>query len=96
MDKTAFLARYPEFASTNATVAGAALIDAALAETLLELDPEIWGNKLNAGHGALTAHRLAVSPSGNAAKLSNKDGTSTYGHNYMALLRSVSGGGMLL
>lgn len=97
MTKAQFLAQFPEFQATNDSgAAGVALIEAMLAAALLELDADMWDALIDQGQGYLAAHKLAVSPWGNAAKLSNKDGTSTYGAHYNALLRLVGGGGMLL
>lgn len=96
LTRAAFIDQFPEFAATADRAAGQTLIDAMLAAALLEIDPDSWGDKSDQGQAYLAAHKLAVSPWGNASKLSNKDGTSTYGAHYQGLLRQVSGGGLLL
>ena len=85
--RTTFLERYPEFAETDAAV-----VDAALDEAEEQIDSDVWGRFENAGHGALTAHLLADSPFGNAAKLKAKDGSepsTIYERRYRRLVKLV-------
>ena len=88
MSPTAFLARYPEFAR-----AGLPLVEAVLGECAARLDVGTWGTLFDAGHGLLTAHTLALSPFGQAARMAPKDGVTTYWRQYDELLRIVSCGG---
>lgn len=68
MTKTEFLARFPEFSPTDETAPG--LLEAVLAETLAELDADLFGSDLNQAHGYLTAYRLVASPRGRTLKVS--------------------------
>lgn len=54
----------PEFANTDRK-----LIDETVQEAAQELDPCVWGVMLAAGHKYLTAHKLALSPSGSNTRL---------------------------
>lgn len=59
MDYVAFLVRYPEFSTVDT-----ALITAILAEVAFGLDAGIYGLRFAAAQGALTAHKLWLSPAG--------------------------------
>lgn len=67
-----FVAAFPEFSEVDAPV-----IDAKLAEAQRRIDPSVWLQWENDGHGQLTAHLLANSPLGNAAKLQPNNGPKT-------------------
>ena len=85
-----FLARFPEFKGTakdSSDLIGAALNDAALV-----IDAGVWGNLAGQGHGYLTAHRLALSPFGQQARMIAKGGTTTYQAHYEALVKIVGSG----
>lgn len=73
MDITAFRRRYPEFDKL-----GNDLLQATLDEAALELDVDVFGDQWPAAHGALTAHKLTLSPYGQAARMVPKDGVTTY------------------
>jgi hypothetical protein len=81
-----FLVSFPEFSATDAP-----LLTAKLAEAEAQIDPLVWGSRSTAGHGYLTAHLLAMSPFGNAAKLVDKKST-TYETHYLRLVRIVTAG----
>ena len=74
-----FRAKFPEFVNVSD-----ALIGVNLAEALAELDKNVWnypGPRFDAAHGYLTAHKLALTPYGQAARLdpNKNDGAySTY------------------
>lgn len=64
---------YPEFVRTDT-----ALIDAKLAEAALSCDPLVWGSRTDEAIMLTAAHLLAISPWGQQAKLSARDGSSVY------------------
>lgn len=71
VDVASFKARFPEFVN-----AGDALIAAVITEAELEVPAKVWRAKTDAGVLWLAAHKLATSPSGEAARLAN--GSSMY------------------
>ena len=87
-----FIARYPEFKATSTDLVGAMLNDAALM-----IDCGVWGPKAGQGHGYLTAHRLALSPFGQQARMvipakGTTPATSTYKVQYDELVGIVGSG----
>lgn len=70
----AFVLARPEFVR-----APAESLASALAEAVLEVDAEVWGDLTDIGVSLLAAHKLAISPFGQMAKLVAKDGSTTYG-----------------
>ncbi len=62
--RTTFLESFPEFSEVDTAV-----VDAKLAEAARRIDPTVWGDWEDDGHGQLTAHLLANNPLGNGAKL---------------------------
>ncbi len=82
----AFRIQFPEFAACPDELAQAYLDAAAL-----QVGAEVWGTLVDQGHGYLTAHKLALSPYGQAARLSKK-GETTYYQHYQELRSSVAGG----
>lgn len=91
MDLAAFRTRYPEFGNVPD-----ALIEAVLAEALLELNETIFGDMLSTAQGFLAAHKLAVSPYGVGTKLVNKDGSTSYGVHFDAIVAKTVEGALLL
>lgn len=85
-----FMAGNPEFSKTPQ-----GLIAAKLAEAVLEVDPVIWGRLTDTGVTYLTAHKLALSPFGQNARLVAKDGTTTYQTHYKRLVGIVAIGGIV-
>jgi hypothetical protein len=59
VNTAAFLIRYPEFGPIDPT-----LIVAVLTEVGTELNPTLYPTNYDAAQGALTAHRIFVSPAG--------------------------------
>ncbi len=82
-----FQTRFPEFKATDTSLVAATLNDAALM-----IDAQVWGNLAGQGHGYLTAHRLALSPFGQQARMVQKDGTTTYQKHYERLVGIVGSG----
>lgn len=76
-----FRAKFAEFAAASDP-----LVQEALDEASDELDPDVWGSRLNAGHGWLTAHILTESGYG---KQVPKDGTTTFGRRFEELAKRV-------
>jgi hypothetical protein len=70
-----FLAAFPEFEGIEPS-----LLTAALASAVASCDSCVYGRQYGLAVGYLTAHRLALSPWGNASKLSTEKGkgTTTY------------------
>ncbi len=67
-----FKVRFPEFANTDP-----ALVQAVIDEAAAETPARTWRHKADQGVLQLAAHKLAISPSGQDARLST-DGRSTY------------------
>lgn len=93
MDYPTFITLQPEFADTDVTLVNAELTSAALL-----VDSTVWGSLADTGIRYLTAHRLALSPFGQAARLVSKNGTTTYWTHYKTLQRTVgcAGSGLIL
>lgn len=83
---TTFRTSFPEFVR-----APDSLIAAKLAEATRQIDPALWGDKFDDGVGYLAAHKLALSPFGNTAKLTPNT-TTTYEIHYRRLLGMVTAG----
>ncbi|HYQ47160.1 MAG TPA: hypothetical protein VER11_34555 [Polyangiaceae bacterium] len=74
MTRDAFLTLYSQFSTLDPDI-----VEAQLAETLLGLDATVYGARLDAAHGALTAHELWVSPAGMPLRgESDQAGTSDF------------------
>ena len=86
-----FLTRFPEFKQASTELVAATLQDAALM-----IDCGVWGPKAGQGHGYLTAHRLALSPFGQQARLvvtaRGLPATSTYEVAYKQMVAIVGSG----
>lgn len=87
LSRANFLIAFPEFGEVDT-----ALVDAKLAEALRSIDAVVWDTRADDGQGYLTAHLLAFSPMGNAAKLVSAGGTTTYEAHYKKLVRTVAAG----
>lgn len=100
MDLPTFRTYHPEFVNVPDT-----LVQAELDGASLEIDQGIWGTfaatpivstaaltKADMGHRFLAAHKLALSPFGQNARLVAKDGGTTYLTHYQKLQRQVSSG----
>lgn len=82
-----FRARFPEFEKATDT-----MVVAALAEAARGCDPGIFGNRFADGVCLKAADQLAISPWGRMARMVSKEGTSTYGARFDALVLVVAGG----
>lgn len=81
-----FRLSFPEFDQVDDT-----LIESKLDEATESIDVGVWGGRATTGHGYMTAHLLAMSPGGNAAKLVKNDST-TYEQHFKRLVRVATGG----
>lgn len=79
-----FITLQPEFADTDVAQVNAELTAAAIEVSLVE-----WGDLADDGVRYITAHRLALSPFGQAARLVAKDGSTTYFTHYKRLVTIV-------
>jgi hypothetical protein len=68
-----FRARFPEFKTALDP-----LVQSVLDAAALETNVEELGNAFDEAHGLLAAHKLAISPFGQSARMVNKDGMTTY------------------
>lgn len=96
-----FRAQFPEFGNVSDT-----LVTAMLGAAFLDLSPCVWGQygvvggnmtKADQGQMYLTAHKLCMSPFGQNARMmvNNKSQgyeKTTYGSEFLLLLRSVTSG----
>lgn len=80
-------ARFPEFAKTEDSHVTEAIADAAA-----RTDVNVWGDRYDVAVRQLAAHLLAISPWGQQAKLSAKDGSSTYLVEYERMVQEVAHG----
>ncbi len=87
MTLTEFKIQFPEFRSVPDP-----LLTATLAASALEHSAEVWGTLLDQGIAYLAAHKLALSPYGNTAKLAGANGSSTYYSHWGDLVRKVAQG----
>jgi hypothetical protein len=86
MTKDAFLTLYSQFSTLDPDV-----VEAQLAETLAGLDPAVYGARLDAAHGALTAHELWISPAGMPLRSeSDQVDTSDYLKKFQRIRREVA------
>ncbi len=68
-----FTTSHPEFIP-----AGEDLIEAKVAAAVLQVDAEVWGDKVDLGVELTAAHLLAMSPFGQNARLVPEDGVTIY------------------
>lgn len=89
MTPAQFRTRFPEFVSASNEMVSAYLTSAAL-----EMNEDIWGDRYDEGQAYLAAHKMALSPSGQAAKMvpQNNVTSTVYWTHYMRLVRIVTGG----
>src|SRR4051812_49346462 len=87
MNLTQFRTRFPEFDGVADTI-----IEATLAEALLRLNVTIYGKRIDEAQGYLTAHKLALSPYGQAARLATEDGKTTYAVHFKEMQRELTYG----
>jgi hypothetical protein len=65
-------------------------IQSRLDQAAARINPEIWADKTDMGHGYLTAHLLATSPYGQNARLVSDKGETTYNREYVRLQAEVA------
>ncbi len=82
MNTAEFRARFPEFDNVDDC-----LIERHVADAVAELDQGHLGKLYDACVCYLAAHRLTLSPLGQAARLAPKDGVTTYLTHYRDLVR---------
>lgn len=87
LDYEAFIRRFPEFIETDRP-----LVDEKLAESLLEIDAAVWRTQADLGQGYRAAELLALTPFGRAARMVQKDGSTTYGTIYAGMVQRVAFG----
>lgn len=88
MDYPTFVIQFPEFRGADVS-----LIQAQLDAAALELDTVRWGTLFDQAQGYLAAHKLALSPYGQNAKMAAKDGSTTYMVHFKDLvLKQISPG----
>jgi hypothetical protein len=80
-----YRSKYPEFAG-----APDALVNKALSDAAEQLDAGVWGSYLQQAHGLLASHLLALSPSGQFARLENEPSETTYYKAYKDLRYAVT------
>jgi hypothetical protein len=77
----AFRIRFPELKQ-----AVDQLVQASLDAAALSVDPVVWVEKYDEGHGLLAAHLLTLSPFGQAVRLvTNNDKSTTYLAHYQRM-----------
>lgn len=86
-----FLERFPEFDKTTE-----ALVEAKLAEALLQIHAPTWGDKADLGQGYLAAAMLAQSQRGLNSRLQSDQNRSTYQDQFDRLRSSVAYGPILI
>lgn len=78
---------YPEFGEASDE-----FVQAHLDQQVGYLDVEVLGSQLDEAHGLRAAHSMALSPHGQAAKLSSSQGESTYGRQLETLNNTLGYG----
>jgi hypothetical protein len=88
MNLLTFRIRYPEFATSSDALAQSGLDEAALS-----VDPNVYGQKFDAAHGAFAAHLLWTGVHGASIRLdgdSKPDEKSRYWEEFARLRREVA------
>lgn len=84
---TTFKARWSEFAPIDD-----ATVTAALAEATESCNATDFAERFDEAVGLLAAHKLAISPMGQQARLESKEGDTTYRQEWARLSRMCCGG----
>ncbi len=81
-----FIVRFPFFSSADA-----AQVQVELANATRAVNSAMFAEQTDDAIGLLTAHRMALHPGGENARMKSVDGTSrtTYGDQYAEMLRRV-------
>lgn len=87
LSRANFLVRFPEFTDT-----ATAILDAALAEAVDQVNQTVWGSRWDAGVGYYAAHLLAISPRGETMRLSDAKTMDTYELHFKRLQSMVTVG----
>lgn len=84
-----FIARFPAFEPADAAV-----VQIELANAARIVNSDMFIEQTDDAVGLLTAHRMALRPGGEFARMKNKDGGSrtTYGDLYQAMQKNVMPG----
>lgn len=93
-DFTSFTKAFPAFQRTDRDV-----VEAKIAEATRGIDAAVWGDLADDGIGYLAAHKLAMMPGGEHARLIpanakpiRGEALTTYEREYKRLMRSVTSG----
>lgn len=87
VDVQTFTDRFAEFEGVDEPY-----IQRFLNAAISEVDPVVWGDKADEGILYLTAHKMALSPAGKAARLVAPDQASTYEKEFRRLVKIVASG----
>jgi hypothetical protein len=90
-DLASFLVRFPEFQRVPAPQIAAHLGDAAL-----EVNPDLFGTKVDVAIYYLTAHKLATSPWGMTARLVDPELATVYKTHFDNLLAQSAPGVLVI
>lgn len=82
-----FRVHFPEFDGASDS-----LVQAKLDEAALALDERVFGARFDEAVRYSAAHRLALSPFGQNARMVAKDGSTTYGTQLDNVCRACAGG----
>lgn len=86
MSLARFLKRFPEFDEKGID---AGLIELAIAEAQSEMNQKYWGELFEQGSHFLAAHKLAISPMGEACRLEGAQEKTIYQLEYERLCKSA-------
>jgi hypothetical protein len=85
MDLADFRLTFPELSTASDT-----LVTRFLASASRSIDSDLYGDRYDDAHGYLAAHLLCLSPYGKNARLSSKEGKTTYGERYEEIRYEVT------
>lgn len=86
MNTERFLARFPEFDEKGIKIT---LIEMAIAEAQREMNKNFWGELFEQASHFLAAHKLAISPMGEACRLDSSSEKTIYQIEYERLCKSA-------
>jgi len=86
LTRTTFLARHPEFGSTDGSQVDIAIADAAAA-----IDEDVLGDEYDRACALHAAHALALSPGAQQARLNNWSSETPYSASLEKLLSKAGG-----
>jgi len=82
-----FVARFPEFDEIGDV--SPSTITTAISDAAQFVDASTWGTRYEAGLAYKAADLLATGPFGEGARLSSKDGQTTYGRRFEEMRRAL-------